>query len=105
MMRFRVFLALVTVALLSACANPLAHAPTPAPQNSAPTARASVPTAQPRPAAPAAHTAYTEAECKFEKPAGVTVACGYLTVPEDRSKADGKTIRLHVAVFKSKSKS
>ncbi len=101
-MRFRLFLALAAVALLNACANPLAQAPTPAPQSSAPTSQASVPTTQPR---AAARTAYTEAECKFEKPAGVTVACGYLTVPEDHSKPDGKTIRLHVAVFKSKSKS
>jgi pimeloyl-ACP methyl ester carboxylesterase len=34
---------------------------------------------------------------------GQTVECGYLTVPEDRSRPDGPTIRLHVAMFKSRS--
>ena len=27
--------------------------------------------------------------------------CGYLTVPEDRTRGDGRTLRLHVAVFKT----
>ncbi|MCE7985205.1 MAG: alpha/beta fold hydrolase [Caldilinea sp. CFX5] len=57
--------------------------------------------------APAAAKGYTPryepAECKYPIPEGEQVACGYLTVPEDRSKPDGPTIRLHVVNFKSKS--
>jgi len=41
--------------------------------------------------------------CAFDIPVGVTVDCGYLTVPEDRSRPDGPTIRLHVGVFESES--
>jgi pimeloyl-ACP methyl ester carboxylesterase len=85
-------------------ARPPAQQPTSAPpQATSQPPAAELPTAAPlRPAA--ANLAYQQAECKFNKPAGVDVTCGYLTVPEDRGKADGKTIRLHVAVFKSKSK-
>ena len=115
---------LVLAMLLAACSfgtqaeqsptAPAGSAPTaaPAPAATAPAEQAGAPT-QPPPdaaatAAPAQTSAaakpdYQEAECKFSKPAGVTVTCGDLTVPEDRSKPDGKTIKLHVAVFKSKS--
>lgn len=31
------------------------------------------------------------------------VECGYLVVPEDRSRPDGPTVKLHVAIFKSSS--
>jgi pimeloyl-ACP methyl ester carboxylesterase len=81
--------------------------PTEAP---APTLAASAPTAAPAPGvtAPAqasggAKPDYQQAACKFNKPADVDVTCGYLIVPEDRSKPDVRTIKLHVAVFKSKS--
>ncbi|UCH52014.1 MAG: alpha/beta fold hydrolase [Chloroflexota bacterium] len=43
--------------------------------------------------------------CQFEIPEGQTVKCGYLIVPEDRSQPDGTSIRLHFAIFKSKSNS
>jgi len=42
--------------------------------------------------------------CAFDIPVGVTVDCGYLTVPEDRGRPDGPTIRLHVGVFESERK-
>ncbi len=41
--------------------------------------------------------------CWFDEPPGQEVECGYLIVPEDRSQADGRTIRLAVARFKSDS--
>ena len=41
--------------------------------------------------------------CLFVVPAGQTVECGYLTVPEARSWPDGSTIRLYVAIFRSQS--
>jgi pimeloyl-ACP methyl ester carboxylesterase len=44
---------------------------------------------------------FEPAACPFDAPAGQTVECGYLTVPEDRRDADGATIRLAVAVFDS----
>ena len=46
---------------------------------------------------------YEKTECQFQLPEGQTVECGYLTVPEDRRQPGGPTIRLHVAVFKSRS--
>jgi len=46
---------------------------------------------------------YESAPCKFTVPADRVVECGYLTVPENRNKADSPDIRLHVAVFKAKS--
>lgn len=125
-MRQRLALILMSCILLSACANPLASSPTQEPSNppgaptaapnataaaSAPTSAAAPTTAESDPtAAPAAPTSaatkasFAPADCKFEKPSGVDVSCGYLTVPEDRGSAGGKTIKLHVAVFKSTSK-
>jgi len=40
--------------------------------------------------------------CHFSPPYGFEVECGYLIVPENRSKPDSASIRIHVAVFKSK---
>jgi pimeloyl-ACP methyl ester carboxylesterase len=42
-------------------------------------------------------------ECQFDEPAGYTIECGFLTVPEHRAVASGRTIELAVAVFKSTS--
>jgi pimeloyl-ACP methyl ester carboxylesterase len=39
--------------------------------------------------------------CKFEYNSLVIVECGYLVVPENRSKPDSPPIRIHVAVFRS----
>ncbi|MBK8900440.1 MAG: alpha/beta fold hydrolase [Anaerolineaceae bacterium] len=73
------------------------------------------PTNTPEPTATAAPTdtpelAYaTEFEptsCEFAVPSGREVECGYLTVPENRSDLDnGRTVRLHVAIFASESDS
>jgi len=41
--------------------------------------------------------------CLYRIPPGANVTCGYLVVPEDRSQPAGKTIRLHVVIFKSRS--
>lgn len=45
---------------------------------------------------------FETAACEFQTPPGREVACGWLTVPEDRTNPE-KTIRLHVAVFASES--
>lgn len=45
--------------------------------------------------------AFESTACPFDVPAGQTVECGYLTVPENRTESDGATIRLAVAVFHS----
>ncbi len=45
------------------------------------------------------------APCPFDVPSAYRVECGYLVVPEDRSDPDGRTIRLAVAVFRSRSSS
>ncbi|MCE7985206.1 MAG: alpha/beta fold hydrolase [Caldilinea sp. CFX5] len=62
----------------------------------------------PAPSAPPAEAKgytprYESAACKYPIPEGDKVECGYLTVPEDRSKPDGPMIRLYVVNFKSKS--
>jgi pimeloyl-ACP methyl ester carboxylesterase len=44
---------------------------------------------------------FTPGECRFEVPEGYAVDCGDLTVPEDRRQPDGRTVRLHVAIFRS----
>lgn len=40
-------------------------------------------------------------DCKFDIPVGARVDCGYMTVPENRSDPNSKTIRLHVGVFRT----
>ena len=46
---------------------------------------------------------FEEANCQFDVPPGVNVTCGYATVPENRTINSGRTIRLAVAVFHSRS--
>jgi pimeloyl-ACP methyl ester carboxylesterase len=45
---------------------------------------------------------FETAACPVEVPAGEAAECGYLTVPETRSGASGRTIRLAVMVLKSR---
>jgi pimeloyl-ACP methyl ester carboxylesterase len=47
---------------------------------------------------------FLSAPCAFDPPAGARIECGWLTVPEDRSAAGRQTIRLHVAIYKSRSR-
>ncbi|MPY92980.1 MAG: alpha/beta fold hydrolase [Acidimicrobiia bacterium] len=42
---------------------------------------------------------FEEGECRFEAPEDVEVRCGWLVVPEDRARPDGRQVRLHVGVF------
>ena len=45
---------------------------------------------------------YESASCEFDEPDGFDIECGYLTVPENRAQVDnGRTVRLHVALFVS----
>ena len=44
---------------------------------------------------------FEETACWFKEPLGRDVECGWVTVPEDHAKPDGKTIKLAVARFKS----
>jgi pimeloyl-ACP methyl ester carboxylesterase len=46
--------------------------------------------------------AFTEAACAFAPAKGASVRCGWLTVPENRNRPDGRAIRLHVAVYRSR---
>jgi pimeloyl-ACP methyl ester carboxylesterase len=46
---------------------------------------------------------FTPADCGFTVPTGRTVKCGDVTVAEQHKVANGKTIKLHVAVFKATS--
>lgn len=62
-----------------------------------------IPTATPTAAAhtpgPSAAT-FEGAVCPFDVLQGQAVDCGYLVVPEDRGKPDGRTIRLAVAILR-----
>ncbi|MEN9938585.1 MAG: hypothetical protein RLZZ387_5164 [Chloroflexota bacterium] len=100
-------LAVITAVLLSACALPGATPPTPAATLAPTTPPATpAPTTLPEPApaapeAPATQASYERSACRFDTPPGVEVECGYLTVPERRDQPTGRTVRIHVAVFKS----
>jgi pimeloyl-ACP methyl ester carboxylesterase len=52
-------------------------------------------------------TSFVKAACGFRLGAGMTegknVYCGYLVVPEERARPNGRTLRLAVAVFESSS--
>ena len=63
------------------------------------------PTSTPTSTPPPAYVpTYESTTCKFIIPGPRDVACGYLTVPENRSDVEnGRTVRLHVAVFASDS--
>lgn len=41
---------------------------------------------------------YIEADCPFDVPGGYDIECGYMTVPENRTRPDSATIRLAVAI-------
>ncbi len=59
------------------------------------------PTSTPEPGPGGYTPKYEKADCPFDVPQGVTVECGYLTVPEDRADPTGPTVRLAVGQFKS----
>jgi pimeloyl-ACP methyl ester carboxylesterase len=44
---------------------------------------------------------FSPIECPIEMPAGYTIECGMVTVPEDHAQPDGPTIKLAVAVVHS----
>jgi hypothetical protein len=54
------------------------------------------------PAATSYEPLFEPAACQFDVPEGREVECGYLTVPEKHAQpGNGRTLRLHVAVFES----
>jgi pimeloyl-ACP methyl ester carboxylesterase len=85
-LRKPVWTIVILALLLSACNT--APAPTPAPTATI----TPQPTGVPR---------FEKADCWFKKPIGRDVECGWLIVPEDHAKPDGRTIKLAVARFKS----
>jgi pimeloyl-ACP methyl ester carboxylesterase len=50
-----------------------------------------------------ASATFNDAPCAFRVPKGPWVRCGWLSVPENRKRPGGRTIRLHVAIYKSRS--
>jgi pimeloyl-ACP methyl ester carboxylesterase len=46
---------------------------------------------------------FEPAPCAFPVPDGYNPECGYLIVPENRSRGDSPLIRLHVAIFRNRS--
>jgi len=98
-----VTLALMIAVVLAACGGAPAPLPTPQPARASQATLAPTPqpSPSPEPSPTPAVAAFEPGECRFEVPAGETVECGDLVVPEDRSQPDGRTIRLHVAIVKS----
>ena len=106
-------LVLLTVLLLVACSRDerkdsgAERAPaTPETSTAATPATATQPAGQPALTGPAQRTGRLQpvacATFKVQDQlADRPVTCGYLTVPEDRGKPDGRTIRLAVAIFKA----
>jgi pimeloyl-ACP methyl ester carboxylesterase len=68
------------------------------PASPAPSATPPVPTAT-----AAYQPTFESAECAFSVPAGYNAECGYLIVPENRARPGSTLIKLHVAVFRSRS--
>ncbi|MCC6904953.1 MAG: alpha/beta fold hydrolase [Anaerolineae bacterium] len=52
---------------------------------------------------PAYTPVFEPGACLFSVPGGYRVDCGWLVVPQDRAAPDQKSIRLHVAIFRSPS--
>lgn len=97
-----VFAAVLACSLLALLARPLpAFAPTDRPvQEAAPVATSgALPT--PPPVLPY-QPAFEPAPCAFPVPPGYSPDCGYLVVPENRAQLQGRQIRLHVAIFRSR---
>jgi pimeloyl-ACP methyl ester carboxylesterase len=76
----------------TATAIPPSPTPSPSPVPPSPTA------------APGYVSVFEPVPCRFYKPTGFDLECGNLVVPEDRSNPDGAQVRLHVAIFRSRSK-
>jgi pimeloyl-ACP methyl ester carboxylesterase len=69
-----------------------------------PTDVPSTPTSSPLPTpTPLPLPIFEPAECKYGSVGSGSVECGYLIVPENRSKPDSPPIRIYVAIFKSTS--
>jgi pimeloyl-ACP methyl ester carboxylesterase len=49
--------------------------------------------------APAVGAHFESGDCRFERPEGYTVRCGYLVTEQDREHPDGTFLRLHVGIF------
>ncbi len=64
---------------------------------------AAAPAAPPAPRAAAYEPRFEPAPCPIALPAGATVECGVLYVPEDRSTPDGPQVALAVAILRSSS--
>lgn len=45
---------------------------------------------------------FEPAPCAFPVPAGYNLECGYLVVPENRTRIDSPLVRLHVAIFRNR---
>jgi len=71
------------------------------------TATEEAPTPEPIPVLPTPEPAaayvpvFEPTDCWFDVPASQPVDCGYLVVPEDRSKPDGRSVRLATAIFRA----
>lgn len=84
-------------------AEPTAVPPTNTPEPTATSEPTATPSPTPEPE-PEYGVNFETADCEFSVPGGREVECGYLTVPENRDDvANGRTIRLHVAIFASDS--
>jgi pimeloyl-ACP methyl ester carboxylesterase len=107
----RRILALAALAVvLSACAAPpqqpavlATPPPTVVRATLAPATAQPAETTPPVPTAVLPRGVYERADCRFSVPAGANVECGYLSVPLRHELPGGPRIKLHVAVYQSRS--
>jgi len=81
--------------------SPILPAPVASPTPFQPPPPTSTPTDLPPTPTAAYQPIFEPAACEFPVPAGYAPDCGYLVVPENRSRPGSPLIRLHVAIFHS----
>ena len=94
----RAFFLAVTLAILS-CSLPTSAPPTRPALPPSFTATTVLPTFTP---GVVYQPVFERAPCAFPVPSGSSPECGYLIVPENRTRADSPLIRLHVAIFRNR---
>jgi pimeloyl-ACP methyl ester carboxylesterase len=89
-----------TATSIPSSATPVPPTATPIPPTATPIPPTATPVA-PTEVAPEDLATFAPGECRFTVLPGYEVACGDLYVLEDRSRPDGRMVRLHVAIFRS----
>jgi pimeloyl-ACP methyl ester carboxylesterase len=99
--RYLIFLLVLCLAIF-ACNLPTSAPPSISVSPSAPAQETRIPVAPTSTSVIVYQPIFESAPCVFSVPAGYSPECGYLIVPENRTRADSPLIRLHVAIFRNR---